>query len=210
MLLKGAGAHYVATLQHPSLERQSNRPRLLPWRRRFVAIRQRADPLRPPRRSSCRRCHLQCLDFGARMATADLEPVPVDAWRPWFRDFDPRRWPLGALQHRDGLTPCALLSLQSFYGRPAYHAAARWRSTRHERPSLRACTNVPAPRDRDGSCAGAANVTRVRIREIATRAIALFAAQRFERWGLLPRAAELDGAERDLAILGLRVATSTP
>jgi len=33
----------------------------------------------------------------------------------------------------------------------------------------------------------------------------LFRAYGFGDWGLLPRVAELDGVERDLAILGLRV-----
>jgi phosphinothricin acetyltransferase len=35
--------------------------------------------------------------------------------------------------------------------------------------------------------------------------IALFERHGFVRWGLLPGVAELDGVERDLAILGLRL-----
>ena len=35
--------------------------------------------------------------------------------------------------------------------------------------------------------------------------IALFEAAGFEAWGRLPRVAELDGIERDLAILGRRI-----
>jgi phosphinothricin acetyltransferase len=35
--------------------------------------------------------------------------------------------------------------------------------------------------------------------------VRLFERAGFLRWGLLPRVAELDGVEQDLAILGLRV-----
>jgi L-amino acid N-acyltransferase YncA len=38
-----------------------------------------------------------------------------------------------------------------------------------------------------------------------TRSIALFEQQAFARWGLLPRVCELDGDEKDVLILGLRL-----
>jgi len=38
-----------------------------------------------------------------------------------------------------------------------------------------------------------------------TPSLALFGRFGFERWGLLPRVAVLDGVERDVAILGLRL-----
>ena len=141
-----------------------------------------------------------------RMATADLEAVTVESRRSWFADFDPARRPLWVHCDMEGAPPKAWLSLRSFYGRPAYHATAEV-----------AVYTAPDARRR--------GLGRTLLRHAIAKApalgvrtllafvfghngpsIALFTAQGFGRWGTLPRVAELDGVERDLAILGLRLA----
>ena len=57
-----------------------------------------------------------------RRATADTEPVSVESRRAWFLDHTPGRRPLWVLE-RDGAV-VGWLSLQDFYGRPAYAATA--------------------------------------------------------------------------------------
>jgi phosphinothricin acetyltransferase len=180
----------------------------------IVAIRQRADPNVPIRFARPDDLPVVVDIYNAsipgRMATADLEPVTVEARRPWFQDFDPQRRPLWVHCSNDTDTPRAWLSLRSFYGRPAYHATAE-------------VAVYTAPDARRAGLARAllhhaiAASPGLGLRTLLAfvfghndPSIALFAAQGFERWGLLPRVAELDGVERDLAILGLRVATGAP
>lgn len=138
-----------------------------------------------------------------RMVTADTEPVSVASREPWFKAHDPRTRPLWVAEV-DG-SVVAWLSFNSFYGRPAYNPTAeislyvaesarrrgigRWflnqaivRSPQHEVKTLLGFVwahNVPSLR--------------------------LFEEFNFERWAHLPRVAVLDGIERDLIILGLRV-----
>src|SRR5260370_23415644 len=58
----------------------------------------------------------------ARMATADTEPVAVDSRRAWFAEHDARSRPLWVASVGDAIV--GWLSVQSFYGRPAYRATA--------------------------------------------------------------------------------------
>jgi len=139
-----------------------------------------------------------------RMATADTKPVTVESRRGWFAEFDPARRPLWV--HAGGRVE-GWLSLRSFYGRPAYAATAE--------------TGVyvdPAARRRGIGRALLAHAIGqapgLGIRTLLAFAFAhndasirLFEAAGFRRWGFLPCVAELDGIERDLAVLGLRVAS---
>jgi len=97
------------------------------------------------------------------------------------------------------------LSFQSFYGRPAYQATAEL------------SVYVMPSRQRSG-------IARELLAEAIRRApsmglrtllgfifghndpsLKLFESFGFQRWGHLPRVAELDGIERDLIIVGLRL-----
>jgi phosphinothricin acetyltransferase len=138
-----------------------------------------------------------------RMATADTVPVTVAQREEWFRAFDPAARPLWVLEE-DGAI-CGWLGLRSFYGRPAYHRTVesavyvsphyqrRGTATALLRHALAACPQL-----------GIANVLAF-IFAHNERSIALFEAQGFARWGLLPRVCELDGAEKDVVILGRRL-----
>ncbi len=139
-----------------------------------------------------------------RLATADLEPVSVAQRTPWFQAHDPGRRPLWVWE-QDGAI-LGWVSLQDFYGRCAYSATAE-------------VSVYIAPEARR------AGIARGLVRELVARAPAmgvktlvafvfghnqpsrrLLEGLGFERWGWLPRVARLDGEEKDLAILGRRIA----
>jgi len=139
-----------------------------------------------------------------RVSTADTEPVAVEDRAAWFRAHDPSRRPLWVME--DGGEIIGWLSLGDFYdGRPAYHATAE--------------VGVYVSRERRGKGLG-----RRLIEEAISRApglgiktltagifahneasVALFEGFGFERWASFPKVAELDGVERDLLVLGLRL-----
>jgi len=138
-----------------------------------------------------------------RMATADTAPVTVAQREDWFRAFDPKVRPLW-VREQDGEI-AGWLGLRSFYGRPAYHRtveSAVYVSPAHQRRGIahellaHALAAAPA--------LGIANVLAF-VFAHNLPSIALFEAQGFARWGLLPRVCELDGNEYDVAILGLRL-----
>jgi L-amino acid N-acyltransferase YncA len=138
-----------------------------------------------------------------RLATADTAPVTVAQREEWFRAFDTAARPLWVME--DGGAIAGWLGLRSFYGRPAYHRtveSAVYVSPRHQRRgtanallrhALAACPGL-----------GIANVLAF-VFAHNQPSIALFEAQGFGRWGLLPRVCELDGAEKDVLILGRRL-----
>ncbi len=141
-----------------------------------------------------------------RMATADTAPVTVADREAWFREFDPARRPLWVLTDLDGAHVSGWLSLRSFYGRPAYEATVE--VAVYVDPALHrrgigktllyhALANAPALGIRTALAFVFAH---------NAPSLALFERAGFAAWGRLPRVAVLDGVERDLAILGLRVA----
>ena len=138
-----------------------------------------------------------------RMATADTSPVSVESREEWFRAFDPASRPLW-VHERDAVIE-GWLGLRSFYGRPAYHRTVE--SAVYVHPdrrrqgvadallthALAACPTL-----------GIANVMGFIFAHNAP-SIALFERHGFATWGLLPRVCEMDGAERDVRILGRRL-----
>jgi phosphinothricin acetyltransferase len=140
--------------------------------------------------------------FG-RLATADLEPVSVDARRAWFAEHSSNSRPLWVIEE-DGLIR-GWLSFQSFYGRPAYHATAEL------------SVYIAPDAHRRGYARQLVAEAMRRAPEFGLKtllgfifghnepSLALFRNFGFETWAHLPRVAELDGIERDLMILGLRL-----
>ncbi len=138
------------------------------------------------------------------MATADTEPVTVAARRAWFAEFDAARRPLWVHTSGAGAVD-GWLSLRSFYGRPAY------------RSTVETGVYVAAQAQRRGigrsllshAIAGAPSLgVRTMLAFVFAHnaaSIALFERAAFAAWGRLPRVAEMDGVERDLAILGRRL-----
>ncbi len=138
-----------------------------------------------------------------RMVTADTSPVTVESRVVWFHTHNSRTRPLWVVL--DGEQICAWLSFNSFYGRPAYQPTAEvsiYVAESHRRRGVgrglleRAILGAPACEIRNLlGFIWAHNLPSLQ----------LFEAFGFERWGHLPRVAELDGIERDLVIVGRRV-----
>ena len=139
-----------------------------------------------------------------RMATADTEPVTVESRLPWLQAHNPRTRPLWVLEENAGI--CAWLSFNSFYGRPAYNptaeislyvAEAHRRRGLARRLLLEAITRAPA-------CEVTTLLGFIWAHNVPS--LRLFEANGFVRWGHLPRVAVLDQVDRDLIIVGRRLA----
>jgi len=142
-----------------------------------------------------------------RLATADTAPVTVAQREEWFRAFSPEARPLWICE-ADGQV-AGWLGLRSFYGRPAYHRtveSAVYVSPRQQRRGIARALLDHALQGAPGL--GIANVLAF-VFAHNTPSVALFESRGFGRWGLLPRVCELDGAEKDLLILGLRLPGGT-
>jgi phosphinothricin acetyltransferase len=140
-----------------------------------------------------------------RLVTADLEPVTVEARRPWFDAHRTPIRPLWVLADATGAI-AAWLSFDTFYPRAAYDGTAMiaiYVSETHRRRGL-------------GRALLLAAVGRAPALGLHTLlgyifghnepSLRLFAAHGFARWAHLPRVAVLDGVERDLVIVGRRLA----
>jgi L-amino acid N-acyltransferase YncA len=137
-----------------------------------------------------------------RLATADTEPVSVEERRPWFEKHGPRRpiW----VDERGGEV-AGWASLSDFYGRPAYGATAEL--SIYVAPEAQRRGVARALVAHAIAAAPALGLTTLLGFVFGHNApsLALMGRFGFARWGHLPRVAALDGAERDLDILGLRV-----
>jgi phosphinothricin acetyltransferase len=140
-----------------------------------------------------------------RMATADTEPVRIDDRRDWFAEHDATIRPLWVALPAQGGSICGWLSFGSFYGRPAYHATAElsvYVAPESRRAGV-ACklldkALVDAPKLGLNTLLGFVFAHNAPSVELFRRA-------GFAVWGHLPRVAALDGIERDLLILGIRL-----
>ena len=146
----------------------------------------------------------------SREVTADTEPVSVESRQAWFDHHNPTLRPLWVVEQDDAAdqSPAIIgwLSYSDFYGRPAYsgtaeisiyiHEAARGKGVGRYLMEL-AISYAP----------------KVGVHTLLgfvfghnTPSLKLFDVFGFERWADMPRVATLDGIERDLVILGKRVA----
>jgi phosphinothricin acetyltransferase len=138
----------------------------------------------------------------SRLATADTEPISVESRVAWLTEREPRHpvWVFEA----DGEVS-AWLSLGKFYGRPAYAATAEvgfYVAPAAQRKGLASALlrHALAEAPKLGHKTLLAFVFSHNLPSVA-----LCERFGFSHWGKLPRVATLDGIERDLSILGLRL-----
>lgn len=148
--------------------------------------------------------------IASREVTADTEPVTVAARLPWFHEHEPERRPLWVIHDADdaSATPAVLgwLSYSNFYGRPAYAGTAE--------------VSIYIAENARGQGLGRyclehaiAYAPKVGVHTLLgfifghnAPSLNLFRKYGFDTWATLPRVALLDDTERDLLILGRRVA----
>ncbi|MCL1632074.1 N-acetyltransferase family protein [Sporolactobacillus sp. CPB3-1] len=139
-----------------------------------------------------------------RMVTADTEPVSIQDRLPWFHahQADPSR-PLWVAEYNGEV--CGWLSISSFYGRPAYQTTVEvsiYLDARYQRKGI-------------GSFLIQYALSRCPDLGIKTimafifgqnqPSLRLFKHFGFQRWGICPKVAELDGVACDLVIMGKHI-----
>lgn len=140
-----------------------------------------------------------------RLSTGDTEPVSVDSRRAWFASHSPRHYALWVCESGDEIA--AWLSFSPpFSGRCAYASTADislYVASSHRRQGLGRALLARAV---DQAPALGLEAVLAMVFAHNTASLSLFGEFRFQTWGYLPAIAKLDGIERDLVILGRKVA----
>jgi L-amino acid N-acyltransferase YncA len=140
----------------------------------------------------------------SREVTADTEPVTVESRHAWFAEHSPGKRPLWVAEQAGQIL--GWLSYSNFYGRPAYASTADVSIYIHEDWRGKGLGRYFLAEAIDFAPKIAVHTLLSFIFGHNLPSLKLFDAFAFERWGRLPRVATLDGIERDLIILGKRVA----
>lgn len=143
--------------------------------------------------------------IASRMVTADTEPVSVASREKWFAEHNTTKRPLWMIEN-ERQEIVGWVSFQSFYGRPAYDATVeisiylddRQRGKGLGKAILQYCISK-APDYGIKTLLGF-------IFAHNEPSLKLFRHFGFEDWATLPGIARLDDQERDLKILGKRIA----
>jgi len=144
--------------------------------------------------------------IAGREVTADTEPVSVESRLNWFHEHTPERRPLWVIEEAGKEGVIGWISYSNFYGRPAYSGTAEvsiyidetWRGRGIGKYALTEAIAF-APQIKVHTLLGF-------IFGHNQPSLALFRKFGFDTWANFPRVANLDGVERDLIILGRRVA----
>jgi len=140
-----------------------------------------------------------------RMVTAELEPVSVKSRVPWFREHAPNNYPLWVAEVDDQIA--GWLSFKEFIPRSAYRGISEVSVYVGERFRRSGIARRLVEEAVKRSPALGLNALVGLIFAHNEPSLQLFARLGFQRWGLLPRVARLDGIERDLTIVGRHLAS---
>jgi L-amino acid N-acyltransferase YncA len=142
--------------------------------------------------------------IASRMVTADTEPIGVESRHAWFAEHTPERRPLWVIEQEGKII--GWLSYSNFYGRPAYSGTAELSIYLHEDARGKGLGKYFLQQAIDFAPKVGVHTLLGFIFGHNEPSLKLFEAFAFERWATMPRVANLDGIERDLIILGKRVA----
>jgi L-amino acid N-acyltransferase YncA len=140
----------------------------------------------------------------SRVVSADTEPVSVEQRLVWFDEHEPSRRPIWVMENAGEVV--GWLSLSDFYdARPAYNATAEigvYVMEGHRGKGIgRRLVEEAISR---GPELGLKTLTAGAFAHNEA-SVRLFEKMGFLKWAHFPNVAELDGVERDLVVLGLRL-----
>lgn len=138
-----------------------------------------------------------------RMVTADTEPVSVESKLTWFNNHTPTKRPLYVVY--DNEVVIGWVSLESFYGRPAYNQTAEVSIYLDEAVRGKGYGKEILQTIIDQCPSLGIKSLLGYIFAHNGPSLKLFKSFGFEQWALFPNVAVLDGVERSLIILGKRV-----
>lgn len=141
--------------------------------------------------------------IASRMVTADTEPVTVEERQNWFNEHDSVRRPLLVAELEGEI--CGWISLESFYGRPAYNQTAEVSIYIDERFRGEGLGKKLLNYIIEKSPAYGIEILLGFIFAHNEPSIKLFERFGFEQWAHLPSVAKLDSVNRDLIILGKNI-----
>jgi phosphinothricin acetyltransferase len=140
----------------------------------------------------------------SRQVTADTEPISIESRHAWFAEHTPQRRPLWVIE--DAGQVVGWLSYSNFYGRPAYSGTAELSIYLHEQARGKGWGHYFLEQ-------AIAHAPQIGVHTLLgfifghnEPSLKLFEKFGFERWATMPRVATLDAIERDLIIVGKRVA----
>jgi L-amino acid N-acyltransferase YncA len=142
----------------------------------------------------------------SREVTADTEPVTVASRQQWFDDHQPAKRPLWVIHAAGDPQVLGWMSYSNFYGRPAYSGTAELSIYLAETARGQGIGRYCLEQAIAYAPAIAVHTLLGFIFGHNVPSLALFKKFGFETWAHLPGVATLDGIERDLIILGKRVA----
>lgn len=146
----------------------------------------------------------------SREVTADTEPVSVASRQHWFDEHNPERRPLWVIHAADDAAaePEVLgwLSYSNFYGRPAYAGTSELSIYIAEASRGKGIGHYCLEQAIAFAPSIAVHTLLGFIFGHNQPSLGLFKKFGFDTWANMPRVATLDGIERDLIILGKRVA----
>lgn len=141
--------------------------------------------------------------IASRSVTADLEPVALEDRIAWFEEHSPEHRPIWLM--KEGGTIVAWLSFSKFNSRAAYDSTAEmsiYIDPEYRSKGIGSLFLHKAIEE----------CPRLGIRSIVAlvfghneASLALLRKFGFEQWGLLPGVATLDGVDRDVVYMGLKV-----
>lgn len=139
-----------------------------------------------------------------RMVTADLEPITVESRVPWLAAHDPARRPVWVVESAGGVV--AWLSFDTFYPRAAYDGTAMIAIYIAEAQRGAGLGQWLLARAIDHAPTLGLRVLLGYIFAHNEPSLRLFAKFGFEHWAHLPGVTRLDDIDRDVIIMGRRVA----
>ncbi|MBA3272415.1 MAG: N-acetyltransferase [Chthoniobacterales bacterium] len=139
-----------------------------------------------------------------QMSTAVLEPVTVDERREWFHEHSPDRHPLWVCEMDREIA--GWLSIHPFITRCAYRGTVEISIYVREQFQRRGIARALLRQVIERSSALEITAVIGLILGHNAPSLQLFEAHGFDRWGVLPQVARLDGVPRDIVIVGRHTA----